>query len=181
MIQKRSYIKQKYHCMSNMKKHTLFHLALIFFLVIGFSSCKSKKKIADVSDATMVTDQAENESVEEELPPPVEEEEPTPSPPVKSEPTASEKLEDHLLSIANASNANMANQSIQQALTMFSSGDAPVLIIIYSGNGQVDYDEPTTISKYLNYVKDTGNANFVVEDMVKDPNGRIKELVLRKK
>ena len=167
--------------MNKIKKFSLLHLAVILLLVGGFSSCKSKKKMADVSDATMVTEQ-ESEPVVEELPPPEEEEEEEVVPaPVEEEPSASEILQDHFRSVAGAPSANQANQSIQQALNLFSTEDAPVLIIIYSGNGQVDYDEPTTISKYLNYLKDTKNANAVVEDMVMDPDGKIKELVLRKK
>ena len=56
--------------------------------------------------------------------------------------------------IANAGSTNIANMKIEQALNMFSSDDALVLIAISEENGKKDYDRPTTIGKYLNYLKD---------------------------
>ena len=70
--------------------------------------------------------------------------------------------------------------SIEEALSMFSSPDAPLLIVFYEANGKASYDQPTTIEKYLNYLKDTGNASAQVEEIVKDSNGKIKEIVLKK-
>ena len=63
---------------------------------------------------------------------------------------------------------------------MFSNSEAPVLIVIYKEGGKPSYDEPTTIGKYLNYLKDTKNNKARVEEVVYDTNGKIKELVLRK-
>lgn len=168
--------------MNMIKKISILQLVFVVMLAGGFSACKSKKKVSDVSDAEMVKQQMEDEATEE-LPPPTQpEEEITPTlEPVEETPTQSEQLQGFMQQIVSASDINAANQQIQQALTMFSNSNAPVLIVIYSGNGQADYDEPTTISKYLNYLKDTKNLNVLVEDMVTDQNGKIKELVLRKK
>ncbi len=52
--------------------------------------------------------------------------------------------------------------------------------MIYKEGGKPSYDEPTTIEKYLNYLKDTKNNKAKVEEVVYDANGKIKELVLKK-
>jgi hypothetical protein len=66
-------------------------------------------------------------------------------------------------------------------MKLFSSPDAPVLVIFYAASGQEEFEEPTTISKYLNYVKDVKKSPNVVSEYVTDPQGRIKELVLVRK
>ena len=43
-----------------------------------------------------------------------------------------------------------------------------------------DYDRPTTIEKYLNYLKDRKAYKAEVENIVYDDYGKIKELELRK-
>lgn len=83
--------------------------------------------------------------------------------------------------IAGASSLNIANMKIDQAMELFSTGDAPVLIIISSENGQNDYDRPTTIKKYLNYLKDQKKNPNLIENIVLDSRGKIKELELIKK
>lgn len=147
-------------------------------LMIGFSSCKNKKKVKDLADPVEVKAQIEEEINSGQYDPPKTEPEPRVA--VK-EPTKTERLNDYFRAVASAPSSTSANGSITEALSMFSSPDAPVLIVIYQANGTTDYDEPTTIRKYLEYVKDTKNAAAVVEEMVMDNNGRIKELVLRKK
>jgi hypothetical protein len=69
---------------------------------------------------------------------------------------------------------------INDALGLFNSPDAPVLIIISKTGDIVDYDRPTTIKNYLNYLKDTKNNINKVEKIVYDDNGKIKELELLK-
>jgi hypothetical protein len=64
---------------------------------------------------------------------------------------------------------------------MFSSRDVPVLIIINQSGNLKDYDEPTTIGRYLNYLKDRKASPNAVHNLVKDANGKISELELIKK
>lgn len=82
--------------------------------------------------------------------------------------------------ISRAGNDAIANAKINDALRLFSSSDSPVLIIISESAAGADYDRPTTISKYLNYLKDTGNNVNAVRNVVLDSNGKIKELELIK-
>jgi len=55
-----------------------------------------------------------------------------------------------------------------------------VLIIIAQSGGITDYDEPTTIQKYLNYLKDQKKKADTIENIVFDDAGKIKELELTK-
>ncbi|MGM0945477.1 MAG: nucleoid-structuring protein H-NS [Bacteroidota bacterium] len=141
-------------------------IAVVAMLAMG--ACKSKKKAV----------QPEPE------PAPVErvEETPPPAPPAPSaEEVAVEKLESAFSTVAAASSPAMANQSIEQTLAMFSNQDTPVLIVIHEENGIKDYDEPTTIRRYLEYLKDTKkNLNFI-SDIRLDANGKVSELELRRK
>lgn len=150
-------------------------LALFAILVLVLVSCKSQKAVVDT--------QPEPEPVEEPTPTP--EPDPVPEEPkdVRSapEPTLDSRLNNYFAVIASASSNDVANRNIREALGLFDSGSAPVLIIIYSANGTEDYDEPTDITKYLNYIKDTGNNVHKVLEVVKSPSGKIKELVLVKK
>ena len=57
----------------------------------------------------------------------------------------------------------------------------PVLIIINQSAGFNDYDRPTTIEKYLNYVKDQKKAAEKVYEIKYNANGKINELELIKK
>jgi len=54
------------------------------------------------------------------------------------------------------------------------------LIIISKENNIVDYDRPTTIKDYLNYLKDTKNNINKVEKISYDNNGKIREMELLK-
>ncbi|WP_420317629.1 nucleoid-structuring protein H-NS [Ekhidna sp.] len=164
--------------MKTTKKYAKFPLSLVVLLamVLGFSACKNQKKMADMSspqeDQTQID---EEEMTEEEIP----DEEPVERVVVK-EPSKETKLNNYFSAIASASKTTSANASIQEALTMFSNSEAPVLIVIYKDGSKPSYDEPTTIVKYLNYLKDTKNNKAKVEEVVYDTNGKIKELVLRK-
>jgi hypothetical protein len=90
-------------------------------------------------------------------------------------------LEDYFASIAKSQSTSEANLFINDALKLFSSTDAPVLIIISKTMDAVDYDRPTTILNYLNYLKDTGNNINRINDIKYDEMGKIKELELIKK
>lgn len=160
-----------------MKKRKLnfspLSLLLLLCFVLGFSACKNKKKVTEVSDPNEVRAQMEEELGEEE---PDEDERVA-----TREPSRTQKLETYFSAIAAAPSVASANGSISEALTLFSSPDAPVLVVIYKADGMVDYDEPTTIKKYLEYLKDVKLNSAEVDEMVLDDYGKIEELVLRKK
>lgn len=90
-------------------------------------------------------------------------------------------LDEYFMQIANASDTQAANAKIAETKKLFASPDAPVLIIISESDGVTDYDKPTTIEAYLNYLKDTGNYNNKVKDAELDEYGQIKTLELIKK
>ena len=90
------------------------------------------------------------------------------------------KLEGYFSAISNSSNEASANSSINEALTMFSSADTPVLIVIHESGGQKDYDRPTTIKDYLNYLKDQKKKADKIGNLQFDPSGKITEVELVK-
>lgn len=87
----------------------------------------------------------------------------------------------HFRSIAEAATFAEANKLIATALRLFASEDIPLLIIISQENGVKDYDRPTTIRKYLEYLKDQGRFDKDIENLVVDKNGKITEIELIKK
>jgi hypothetical protein len=90
-------------------------------------------------------------------------------------------IDDYFRQVTTARSANEANTRIAEALKMFSSPDVPVLIIISKTADETDYDRPTTIEKYLNYLKDTKNYSNAVYDVKFDGYGQISHLELIKK
>ncbi len=82
--------------------------------------------------------------------------------------------------VARSGNNDVANAKIRETLGLFSSTETPVLIIISQSGGQTDYDEPTTIGKYLNYLKDTRSQPAQIQNLEYDANGKIKEVELIK-
>ena len=84
-------------------------------------------------------------------------------------------------SIANAGSVSQANRVINETLGMFESPNTPVLIIIKQNAGFNDYDRPTTIENYLNYLKDQKKATEKVHEIKYNSNGKINELELIKK
>jgi hypothetical protein len=146
-------------------KRILF-MGLVVTLAMG--ACKSKKKAVQPAPAP-----APVEKVVEQAPPP---------PPARSaEEIAAEKLENYFNSVTRAGSVNAANQTIQEALAMFSNQETPVLIVIHEENGIKDYDEPTTIKKYLEYLKDVKKNMNYISDIRMDANGKVSELELRRK
>ena len=99
---------------------------------------------------------------------------------VKPDVAATTALTGYFASITNATSASQANMQIAEALKMFSSPDVPVLVIISKENNVMDYDRPTTIKDYLNYLKDTKNNINKVDKITFDSGGKIKELELLK-
>ena len=143
-------------------------LTIALFGLLALGACKGKKKVVAAPE-----------------PAPVEEVKPTPPPPPPAGPSAEEvavgKLENYFNSIAGSSNVDAANRTIQEAKGMFSNGSTPVLIVIHEANGIKDYDEPTTIENYLNYLKDTKKNLNYISDIRMDANGKVSELELRRK
>jgi hypothetical protein len=90
------------------------------------------------------------------------------------------KLNEYFNAIANSDNVASANSSINEALTMFASGDTPVLIVISEENGKKDYDRPTTIGAYLNFLKDQKMNLNNIDSLKVDDAGKITEVELRK-
>jgi len=88
----------------------------------------------------------------------------------------------HFQAIATAPSVEQANSRIDKAISLYASKDVPVLIIISKyGDNQKDYDRPTTIYKYLNYLKDIKRYNNTVDDIKYDDFGKIIEIELLKK
>lgn len=146
-------------------RKTLF---VALFAMLAMGACKSKKKAAQPAPPPA--------PVEEVVKPA-----PTPEPSRSAEEVAAEKLENYFNAVAAAGNVNVANQSIQEALAMFSNQETPVLIVIHEENGIKDYDEPTTIKKYLDYLKDTKKNLNYISDIRLDASGKVSELELRRK
>ena len=90
------------------------------------------------------------------------------------------KLNNYFDAIANAGTPASANSSISEALGMFSSAETPVLIVISEEDGKKDYDEPTTIKKYLEYLKDQKKNMNRISDLKFDSAGKITEVELTK-
>ncbi|MCB2219775.1 MAG: hypothetical protein KQI35_05205 [Bacteroidetes bacterium] len=89
-------------------------------------------------------------------------------------------VDEYFVQIANAKSVEEANARIAEAMKLFASPDVPVLIIISKVGSEVDYDKPTTIEKYLNYLKDTKNYNNRVQNVEFDGYGQIVSLELIK-
>ncbi len=92
-----------------------------------------------------------------------------------------EKIEDYFDAVANSKSMAMADPYINDALKFFASPDVPVLTIIHMEGNLKDYDRPTTIKKYLEYLKDQGKNMNEIYNVVFDQNGKITELELIKK
>ncbi|MFO8129173.1 MAG: hypothetical protein R6T99_04635 [Bacteroidales bacterium] len=98
----------------------------------------------------------------------------------KEEKGTKETLEMYFNDIAAAPSVDMANRKANQALDLFSSPQVPVLIIISRSGNLVDYDRPTTIARYLNYLKDQKKNLNRIDNIQYDENGKISELELIK-
>lgn len=90
------------------------------------------------------------------------------------------KIETLFDGIANTKSMEMANTRINEALRFFASPDVPVLVIVFMEGSTKDYDRPTTIKKYLEYIKDQGKNVNKIHNVQFDANGKITELELIK-
>lgn len=91
------------------------------------------------------------------------------------------KIENIFEGVANSRSMEMANTRINEALSYFASPDAPVLVIVFMDGQTKDYDRPTTIRRYLEYIKDQGKNPNMIHNVQFDANGKITELELIKK
>lgn len=159
----------------------------LFVLMICFTGCKSKKKAAEAARAAEERARMEQEaklrSEEEQRRKEAEEAARRDAEARQREMMANApkaKLNEYFESIASSGNVASANSSINEALTLFASPDTPVLIVISEEGGQKDYDRPTTIRQYLNYLKDTKNNPNSISNLQFDNSGKITEVELRK-
>ena len=167
----------------------LVMLALLVVLMAVGGGCKSKKKAAEAAaaaekarmeqEAAALRKQQEEEARKRRE---AEEEEArraaAAAANTKKAPQA--KLEEYFDAISNSNNAASANSSINEALAMFASADIPVLIVIHESAGQKDYDRPTTIKNYLNYLKDQKKKADKIGNLQFDNSGKITEVELVK-
>ena len=160
----------------------IIYLILCGIMITGVSSCKKNKKVADVTAQTETPDEdlearkrEEAERAERER--------------LAREKAAAEartkgtyaRLEGYFASVAESGNTDLANRNIREALNMFSSPETTVLIVIKEIDGQKDYDRPTNIRDYLNYLKDTKkNLNRINHLKIGD-DGKIQEVELIRK
>jgi len=92
-------------------------------------------------------------------------------------------LQDNFDMIAQlgATNIEAANSKITKTLSLFDSPETPVLIIVAREGNIIDYDKPTTIARFLEYLKDQKENRNRVENIKKNSFGKITELELIKK
>ncbi len=159
-------------------------VAMISVLLLGGAGCKSKKKAAEAAAAEQARIEREMEEkrrAEEEARRKAEEERLAAerARAEAAENTPEKRLERYFDAIASGNDAS-ANRNIQEAMQMFASPETPVLIIISEENGQKDYDRPTTIQEYLNYLKDTNNNMNRIFEVSYDAAGKITALELMK-
>ncbi|MEP2772773.1 MAG: nucleoid-structuring protein H-NS [Fulvivirga sp.] len=156
--------------------------ALLIAVIVGGASCKSKQKVSELSDKDEKTETTANTSTEKsdmtEKDDNTETMKETPKP---KEVKLETRLSDYFSAIANAPSIASANNSINEALNLFESPDALVLIVISEYNGKKDYDRPTTIKEYLNYLKDQKKNINRLGELTLNSAGKIAELELYKK
>lgn len=100
---------------------------------------------------------------------------------LRAEGGGNKSLSDYFKAISSSGNLATTNRLIEEALQLFASEDVPVLIIISQAGTEKDYDRPTTIRKYLEYLKDQKANRNAVDNVIYDANGKITELELIKK
>ncbi len=156
-----------------MKLNPFKHVLLALILLISVAGCKTSRKTASITAPEKV------KTPEVTLPSRNEADEQAKLDAMK-ESTYKGRLLQYFDAIANADNVISANNSIDEALTLFTSSTAPVLIVISQEGGDKDYDRPTTIRAYLNYLKDQKKNINQIEKVKLDEFGKITEVELRK-
>lgn len=94
--------------------------------------------------------------------------------------TSPDALVESFGAISQSADYDTANDVINGMLSRFESPDTPVLVIVAEDQGVKDYDKPTTIQKYLEYIKMQKRYETKVEEVVRNKDGKITRLVLRK-
>jgi hypothetical protein len=161
-------------------------MILTFVIALSFSSCKSKKKAmeAEAAEKARLEQEAALKKQQEEearLKREAEDKARRDAEAAASKSSAPyQRLGQYFDAISKSGSITSANSSISEALTMFASPDTPVLIVISESNGQKDYDRPTTIIDYLNYLKDQKKNMNRIEKLQFDQAGKITEVELRK-
>ena len=165
-------------------------IMLVFVVLLSVVGCKSKKKAMEASAA------AEKARIEQEAAAKKQQEEAAAKAKAEEErakreaeereranakaSTPAVRLGEYFAAISSSGNTASANSSINEALALFASPDTPVLIVISESGGQKDYDRPTTIKNYLNYLKDQKKNINAISDVKYDSSGKITELELKK-
>ena len=168
-------------------------LIVLTLIIISAFSCQSKKKAMQASNAAAEKARIEQEAADKKLKESeaaakkaeeeklrLAEEQRLKEERESQASTPAVKLSQYFNSISTASNTASANSSINEALTLFASPETLVLIVISESGGTKDYDKPTTIKDYLNYLKDQKKNINAVSNVKTDGNGKITELELRK-
>jgi hypothetical protein len=166
---------------------------LAMALLICVSGCKSSKKAAEAARASAEKARIEQEATlkrqEEDQKKQEAAEQASREADAKrqheqqeeaKESTPVVKLNQYFDAIVNSANLASANSSINEALGLFVSPEAPVLIVISGSGDQKDYDRPTTIKSYLNYLKDQKKNLNKIEKLEFDNAGKITVVELRK-
>ncbi len=89
------------------------------------------------------------------------------------------QLSDNFSKIMQASSYAQADAVIKETLEKFVSPDAPVLIILFENGDDKDYDKPTTIKDYLNYLKLQKKSNASISKLYFDDKHKIKSMDLK--
>jgi regulator of protease activity HflC (stomatin/prohibitin superfamily) len=167
----------------------LIVMPLILLLLVAGAGCKSKKKAMEAAAAEKARMEQEaalkqqQEAAERRRQEEVAEADRLKKEQAEREARASGpsvRLEEYFAQIANSPTSASANGSIQEALSMFASEDTPVLIVISEEGGVKDYDRPTTIRAYLNYLKDVKKNTNRIGKLHFDSSNKIVEVELIK-
>lgn len=167
-------------------------LVMLALVIISAFACQSKKKAMQASNAAAEKAKIEREAADRKL---LAEEQARKAEEDKAKREAEQrlkesesnnsnsptvKLDQYFSAISSSSNVASANNSINEALTLFASPETPVFIVISDSGGIKDYDKPTTIKDYLNYMKDQKKNINSISNLKTDSQGKITELELRK-
>lgn len=165
-------------------------VTLVVILMLAGAGCKSKKKAMEASNAAAEKARIEQEAAARKQREREEEDRQRREAEARAQrerdaaqaksagPQA--RLEQYFSAISSSANTTAANNSINEALALFASPETPVLIIISGSGNQKDYDRPTTIREYLNYLKDQKKNANKIEKLDFDGAGKITTVELTK-
>jgi hypothetical protein len=178
--------------MMNLNKHTrmstfrnssgLIVSIMVMLLMIG-GGCKSKKKAMEAEAAAERARLEQETALKHEREEAARKRQEEERARLEAEAVAREpykRLDLYFNAISNSGNTAAANSNINEALTLFASPETPVLIVISEEGGRKDYDRPTTIRNYLNYLKDQRTNPNKIGNLQFDSSGKITEVELIK-